>query len=289
MHQICQNMDRPRIPKDEPWRLAVIGGVAGLFLACLLLAKWWFAFDGPSDEASHRLSLQTQPEGYSFASEELTSKALVLLGTQEIVNGSYVPIGAVSTEPNLISKHGPIRVFLASWPADKGSGVNFLDHTPDICWVQIGWKRMELGIPEKVVFSVGETKIPFQLRAFQWTGSGQELVAWCGLVGGKPVETLVPPPVQRGKPLVQRLAARLTQARMVLGHALSMRLSPNSEKQFVRLSTPIQSDWNESLKQLQTFAEQQLVLTSASSRGLATTKDALPGGEDVASALRVQR
>lgn len=241
-----------------------------LFAAAVSGAWAWFNTAPPPEEPGIWLEVRTNLAGHTFTPEPLTKTAMDILATDDLVNGTFTPVGA--TEPGSDPATQAIRVFRANWSAEKGTGMGVLGHTPDVCWVGGGWKPIELGQPKQVEIEIPVTsdatdpkdspktfKFPFECRVFRSPdGRSHELVLWCTLVSGRVLpEQSRFNPAQTGRgDLAQENRHLAAGRRLAAGYFatnVAGRLRAYGTKQFIRLSAPIKIADPESIKQLIDF------------------------------------
>ena len=164
--------------------------IFSLFLGCLIGAYGWFNWGQPEDMASHWIEVHSHMAGYTFKPEPIDEQVRSVLNTTNVINGTFIPNSILELQDRssknrsgksksqevldekLMSEAGdrrsgsltynsplaftlpPVRVFLATWHAETGHGLNLVQHTPDICWVWGGWKPVELGQPFEVLLQI---------------------------------------------------------------------------------------------------------------------------------------
>jgi hypothetical protein len=224
----------------------------GVF-ALSIVASWaWFNVNPPRTE---RLRLSPRPEipGWTFVDLPLSEGVQKVLATTNLINGSFG------------SERGArVMVFAADWKAEDSRSMSVVQHTPDICWVEVGWRAEDLGQPKQVDVMIGQESIPFQCRVFKTPdGSRRELVLWCTLVGGTILQegerwqagaAAAGPGMGRTEIASRRLALN-----QWVGNVIERRKA-TGDKQFLRLSIQTSKSWEENLERLREFAARWLEL-----------------------------
>jgi hypothetical protein len=139
-----------------------------------------------------------------------------------------------------------------------------VQHTPDICWVGVGWEPVASSYPRTILLTNGEgAQLPFQARLFRNPANHQiEATLWCTLVNGIPYdgdEPAAPAATGTANPKIAQSIAKATMALDQFGRALDSRRRSRGVKQFLRISMPLRhasEPWVERLGQ----ALQDLIL-----------------------------
>jgi hypothetical protein len=212
--------------------------MAGAIVLIWVFPKIWYTHVDTTQQVQW-LSEQTNAPGWNYHAIAIDSSAERLLVADRLINGEFrkPDRGAV-----------PIRVFGARRFKEDPKEIGLFVHTPDRCWVQGGWNLAPVS-PDHVEVELHGRKVGFERRVFQVMGQ-QELVYFAGLVGGQ----TLPYRLDHNFSVSRRVVAsgandRVTQAnrwndsvlwKRVVDSFLSRRplLGP---KQFLRISTPIQS------------------------------------------------
>lgn len=223
---------------------------AVFFLSAAIMGPWaWFHVAPPAPEGGLRLEARTSLKGYRFQPEVLSDKVLGLLSTTNVHNGTFSGQGGRRS----------MTVFQADWSPGEGSGKTIVNHTPDVCWVNIGWRPIHVGQPDLLTFRVSGKEIPFECRAFESEGRVRELVVWCTLING---EVMGEPLRFRGETKEGgRLVSALNLSRLAIGRFIQRieRRQPSSGyKQFCRFSTRLDGDPKELLDEMGRFASEWL-------------------------------
>ena len=232
-------------PRRSPWPLLVF---MGLFLASVGGAWAWFNTGPKLPPSGHRLTARSQVPGQAFKPEPLSDEVLTILATTNVFNGAFAGAG------------GPaIKVFLADWSAAPGQRLTDVHHTPDNCWVAVGWKPVDLGQPTQFSLNVGGVELPFECRVFEAPrGEARELVVWCTLVGGQvlPESTLFHGGARSARDYREERGRLLVAAQF--WQMVKRRLPPQGFKQFVRYSVPLTGEWPTALERVRNFGPQWL-------------------------------
>lgn len=227
--------------------------VTVLFLGAILGAWGWFHVAPPSPTQTLRFGIANHLEGWRFRQEPLSEMARSILATTNLFNGEF-----------LTERGDSVTVFAAGWSRGSAKVMSVVEHTPDVCWVGSGWIPVDLGQPRQVVLELGGQSIPFECRGFAGPRGGNPvLVLWCTLIDGQ-----VLPEAERWSVEVDLdnvASVRLAHAarRTALGHFMhnvATRRAAHGEKQFVRLSVPVTTDWRDGLERLQSFGARWLTL-----------------------------
>jgi hypothetical protein len=225
--------------------------ITGLFLGAILGAWGWFHIAPPSPTRTVHFVAANHLEGWRFRHEPLSEMARSILATTNLFNGEF-----------LAERGDPVTVFAAAWSRGSAKVMSVVEHTPDVCWVGSGWIPVDLGQPRRVDLELGGQSIPFECRGFAGPrGGAPVLVLWCTLIDGQ-----VLPESERWSAetdLDNVASIRLAHAarRTALGHFMhnvATRRAAHGEKQFVRLSVPVTSDWREGLERLRHFGSRWL-------------------------------
>jgi hypothetical protein len=238
----------------KPWAVLVFFLV---FISCIVGSWAWFNLGQPTRETGYRLEARNNVPNYAFKPEPIGEATIEILGTTNLVNGVFTNL----------SKE-VVGVFLANWHAGDGQRLAVTQHTPDLCWVGVGWTPENLGQPENIMLSFEGRDVPFECRAFKApNSSSDELVVWCTLIGGR-----VMPEAARFRSTsdVTRLNYLVFRGKRFFANAwreLKQRSTTKGDKQFVRCSVTLHGDWSESIKQLQAFIPRWLKLNNLTGRG----------------------
>jgi hypothetical protein len=228
-----------------------------LFLIAAGGAWSWFHVDPPQPPVRYSFTARPEIPGRRFTPEPINEAAAQILATTNLLNGTFLGPGA-----------DRVTAFMGTWSAENSKELSVVSHTPDICWVGAGWKPVARSHPDRIELEWEGTRIPFECRTFRAPGSlHEELTVWCTLVNGRVageigrfVPSLDPeaPRLERQAPAARRLAGNQFM------DALRHRSAGTGEKQFVRFSTRSQEDWTSSLRTVQEFGQQWLVLKAHS-------------------------
>jgi len=226
-----------------------------LFLLGPAGAWAWFHVGTPPQEVVYEFAVRTNLPGLRFTPIPVGAKEMDILATTNLLNGEFS------------DGRNTVTVFAADWEAEKAREMSMLGHTPDVCWVSIGFKSARLGQPMIVDISLDSGVLPFECRAFIAPQTGQtELTLWCTLVGGRPLEggfRFLGSVETDGEARADSSDnSRRRGANMFL-RAVAGRIPSNGRKQFVRLSTRVQrGDWKAALDSLEAFAPGWIELTA---------------------------
>jgi hypothetical protein len=239
-----------------------------LFVATVVGAWAWFNAAPPPGPDLIWLEVLTNFPGHKFVPEPLSKNVVEILGSPEFLNGTFVPSAETAGSEDIART---IRIFRANWAGKSDYGMSVLQHTPDICWVGAGWESIDLGQPSQIDIKIRrrtsrgevsqtapqEVAIPFECRTFlSPNGQSRELVVWCTLVGGQVMpESSVFRLEEKVSASSEKKQERLssTGRRLSAGYfmnALRERLRTRGTKQFVRISTPLDLNTPQVLKDL---------------------------------------
>jgi len=227
-----------------------------VFIGCIAGSWAWFNLGQPARTTGYWLEARSNVPNYTFKPEPIGHGAMEILGTTNLFNGIFT---GESKED--------IGVFLANWHAGDGQRLAATQHTPDLCWVGVGWTPKNMGQPENITLSFEGREVSFECRAFKSPdSSANQLVVWCTLIGGRVVPEAArfssTSNVTKWNYLVFRGKRFLANA----WRELKQRSATKGDKQFVRCSVTLQGDWTESVKQLQAFAPRWLKLSDLPAR-----------------------
>ena len=263
------------------------------FLASVFGAYAWFNTDIGRAGSRPRIWLEstTNIPGYTFVEEPISDEVKKTLGTTNILNGMFhriVPSNPVSALPG-----DRVSVFAAVWTREDRKGLSAVQHTPEICWVANGWKRIALDRPKQVqiIFPLRDSRfqatnltdvasldrqtglrsangasgshisLPFECRAFELPHTGtKELGVWFTLVGGKilsePERSPRDDSTESQSGYISRQERSLAESQFT--RIVIDRVPSFGDKQFIRYSMPLLEDWNVTVKHLQTFGSRWL-------------------------------
>ncbi|MEO8425604.1 MAG: hypothetical protein ABI651_00695, partial [Verrucomicrobiota bacterium] len=197
------------------------------------------------------LETRTDVPNYTFKPEPIGEAAIEILGTTNLVNGIFTD-----------ESKERIGVFLAKWHAGDGQRLAATQHTPDLCWVGVGWTPENLGQPESIILRFEGRDVPFECRVFKSPdSSSNELVVWCTLIGGR-----VMPEAARFRSTsdVTKWNYVVFRGKRFFANAwreLKQRSATKGDKQFVRCSVRLHGGWSGAVKQLQAFGPRWLKLS----------------------------
>lgn len=225
----------------------------GAWVGAVVLPWAWFFAGAPVARESVRLQPRATVRGWSFVAEPVSATAREILATTNLLQGHFLHPGPGVTR---------VSVFAAEWRARDGQAMGVVQHTPDICWVGGGWVPVALGQPERSTLRLGEVTLPFECRAFAAPGgTRRELVLWCTLVSGAPLAEqdrwAMETDARQDRQSRLDWVGRRTAVNQFLSN-LAARRPATGEKQFVRLSVPVQENWGEGLERLRAFATEWL-------------------------------
>ena len=242
-------------PQSErrPWAVLFFFLV---FIGCIVGSWAWFNLAQAPRAAGYWLEARSNVPNYTFKPEPIGEEAIEILRTTNLVNGIFT--GDSKEE---------VGVFLANWHAGDGQRLVATQHTPDLCWVGVGWTPENLGQPENIILSFEGRDVPFECRAFKSPDSSTDaLVVWCTLIGGR----VMPEAARfRSGSNVTKWNYVVFRGKRFFANAwreLKQRSATKGDKQFVRCSVTLHGDRSESVKQLQAFTPRWLKLSNLPAR-----------------------
>lgn len=238
-----------------------------LFASCLTGAWSWFHVGVKPPERYLVLRARTEIPGFEFIPEPISEKAIEILATTNLINGTFTRINnpSCSTSHAVALSEGRFRVFMANWKASDSRQLDVVSHTPDICWAGAGWVSYDAGQPPLVDIDLPGGRMTFECRAFKGpNGTQRELVMWSTLVNGQVMEdggrfrTLT----DESLPLKERMAGpSRRRAANLFARAITDRIPASGDKQFVRFSVALSADWQPVFENLRSTAAQWLTLS----------------------------
>ena len=200
------------------------------------------------------LHAQREIAGYRFQEVPLGNQVADTLATTNLLNGHFFD-----------ARSNRVSVFRASWEPGQGTGGNVFGHTPEICWVGNGFQTLRLGEPAQVLMGFSGRMIPFQCRVLRHPGLPlPEIALWAACIDGQwdGVEFGSPPHLPEGSAPVHAYAQETWRTVVTrwasLRRLLHRRFTQNAQKQFIRFSQPVTTDWQAALTDLERFAHQWL-------------------------------
>jgi hypothetical protein len=252
-----QEFPKPFAPSSllqNPMRPSLsIWSMTALFAAAIVAAWAWFYVGVTPPEKSFVLKARENLPGYRFTVVPIGDQAIETLATTNLINGQF---------------EGPDRqrftVFAADWAAKGSKQMSVLGHTPEICWVGAGFQLTSLGEPPFMEVTFGREKLALECRVFRTPDQRSiEMVVWCSLVSGQPLEEgfrFQPKRDDKVDPQLAQASTGRVRGMNSLIKALARRQPGDGTKQFVRFSTPVAGDWKEAYQRLERFAHQWLEL-----------------------------
>lgn len=251
-------MEASDTTKKTGRRMGFLILLGGLFFVCVAGAWFWVWRGQPAQSEALWVEARTRVEGYAFTPVELSPAALATLGTTNVVNGRFTN-----------DAHFESFVSLASWTGESGRNISLVEHTPDVCWPAEGMRPLELGQPSQVEISLNRLAMPFECRVFESPGgTRRELVVWCSFLGGQimPEYDLLRLSARDSTDRYRDHGSRSVTVRRRLKITqfiglITRRLPVQGDRQMVRVSLPLTTDWQDALRQIKAFVPQCLGLT----------------------------
>lgn len=201
------------------------------------------------------LKIRHEIPGSRFSPVALDLKTKISLETSNIFSGHFVDANS-----------NRVTVFAAEWQPGQGD-LGSLGHTPEKCWVGTGFRIVPFDGPSQLPILVGGRPILFQCRVLKHSDLAfPEITVWVACIDGQwdniPYE---PPQQQIQNPYDFRdqfltLLSSYTNRWKFFCERLFFRYDPAARKQFVRLSTPLDPEWQLKLVELADFANRWLYL-----------------------------
>lgn len=209
--------------------------IIALFLLGPAGAWAWFHLGTRPPEEVYEFVVRTDAPGLKFTPLPVGEKEMDVLATTNLVNGEFS------------DGNHKVTVFAAEWSGESAKELSVVQHTPDICWVRVGFTPVDVGQPPSRTFEIDGVPVPFECRVFEIQGR-RELTFWCTLLSGQFHEEGA-----RFRPAAgsytggsgaaeQGIRARLLAGSQFLS-AVTRRQAADGTKQFVRFSTPIDAGW----------------------------------------------
>ena len=229
----------------------------GLSLFCLAVIGpgLWVQSRTQLPEDQFFLSVRREVPGWRFSPVSLDTKTKKILEASELFNGHFID-----------ARSQRVSVFVGNWQPGQGD-ISSVTHTPEKCWVGTGFHIVEYGGPSQVTIPIGGRQISFQCRVLKRSDLGTaEITLWAacidGLWDGIPYE-LPPEQIPDAYTALDRFQNMLVGYKnrwTFLCDRLLFRLNSAGRKQFVRLSTPLTTEWQPALVELVAFADRWLEL-----------------------------
>ena len=232
------------------------GVTASVFLGLVVLFIWafpgvWYQHD-LKDESGYWVKERSEIVDWVFTPMEVSTTAEKILVADTIFSGEF--------EHN--DGQRIVRVFSARRERDSGRDIGLFVHTPDRCWTEAGWELLP-DSRDYITVEVGGVLVGFERRVFQHRGR-KELVYFCGLVNGEQLPYRLDHNYNVGLRVMGQTRTRGvgTFERMKAGRfwngikeSFIGRRYLWGPKQFVRLSTPVISGFDEADKALEQFLQ----------------------------------
>ena len=224
-----------------------------LFLASSVGSWAWFHVSPQKHPVSYHFKVQRQVAGYEFIPETIAEEAVEILATTNLFNGRFVR-----------EQRDRFTVFAGEWTGRDAREMSVVQHTPDICWVTVGAKPVDMGQPSVVEVPLAGERVSFECRVFNMgRDTVPEMTIWCATATG---QVLMEGGRFSGEATTEWEKSKLmnhhTRIRSMntFIQAVKNRIPGDGSKQFVRLSTGVTGDWRVTLAQLKDFARQWLEL-----------------------------
>ena len=199
------------------------------------------------------LKARREIPNYRFISVPLGPRVEKSLSTTELFNGHFID-----------ARSQRVSVFVGNWQPGQGD-ISSVTHTPEKCWVGTGFQIVKYGGPSQVTIPIGGRQISFQCRVLKRSDLGTaEITLWAacidGLWDGIPYE-LPLEQISDAYTVLDRFKNMLVGYKnrwTFLCDRLLFRSNPAGRKQFIRLSTPLTTEWQPVLSELAAFANRWL-------------------------------
>lgn len=228
-----------------------------VYATCLLGGKIWYLEHSNETEkvkVPFKIKFQSQFGNWNFVEEKLSESIMDRLGHGDIQNGFYT--NQESSER--------FYFFLGEWDPDNARQMSVVSHTPDICWVGAGWRPINLGQPDKTLFTLNingesdalkhrenEQQYFLETRVFEHALTQQkELAMWITIIDGRIVNeprlfdlaSSESNTIMDGKSLGALRNSQNSIHRFLT--AIQERKTWNGKKLFYRVSAPVyEEDW----------------------------------------------
>lgn len=228
--------------------------ILSLLFGTAAFGPWLWIHSGAAPaKQGIELSVRHELPGTTFEEVSMGVSVPERLGTTNLFNGDFRrPEGP------------PITAFYADWQPEQGAATAMLMHTPDVCWVQVGWEPVVTDAPSKVTLKLDGQELPFECRVFKFRGT-RVLVVWLGIINGSVLD-MGPLGEVAGSKTRFVLGERWRRARQLFG-LMARRAPVHGRKQFVRYSRPFHGDWQAALADLQEFGSQWIQVREVSPEG----------------------
>jgi hypothetical protein len=232
-------------------QLIVPACLGGLVLVLWIFPTFWYRAD--DDGPKHWLAEKTEVPGWSYHEIPVDESAEKVLVADRMVNGIFTN-----------STGSQVYVFSAKRFEEKANEIGLFIHTPDRCWVQIGWRVEPDAAPDVKEISLHGAKVQVERRIFDYRGR-RELVYFFGLQDGAPLPYRLDHYLNaalRAGGKSERTSIRATDFHFWrrLWDSFKGRQEFLGPKQFVRISTNVSADGeNAADERLENFLRQWLV------------------------------
>ena len=146
-----------------------------LFLGSSVGSWAWFHVSPQKYPVSYHFHVRQQVAGYEFVPEAVAEEAVEILATTNLFNGRFVR-----------EKRDRFTVFAGEWTGRDAREMSVVQHTPDICWVTVGARPVDMGQPSVVEVPLAGEKVAFECRVFNMGhDSIPEMTIWCATATGQ--------------------------------------------------------------------------------------------------------
>jgi len=212
----------------------------------------------PRPPAGNPVFLKDRQEipGYEFQAIPLSQQVVKTLATSDLLNGHFWDAGS-----------NRFSVFRASWQPGQGTIDNAIRHTPEICWVDAGFRILNLGAPSQVTLDFSGQPISFQCRILKHPAlAAPEITLWATCLDGRWDVNQQGPPANPPGGSVTVFTHLRDVWTIIVTQDISLRQSREQaftqhvRKQFLRFSIPVTTDWQAALTDLERFGQLWLEL-----------------------------
>lgn len=226
-------------------------------LSALILLAWgfpgfWYRSDGVGP--SHWLAEKSEVPGWGYRAIPVDESAEKVLVADRMVNGIFTN-----------TTGSQIYVFSAKRFEEKANEIGLFIHTPDRCWVQIGWRVEPDAAPDFKEITLHGAKVRVERRIFDYRGR-RELVYFFGLQNGAPLpyrlDHYLNAALRAGGNKSERPQVQATDLHFWrrLWDSFKGRQEFLGPKQFIRISTGVTMDGESAAdQQLERFLHQWLI------------------------------
>jgi hypothetical protein len=210
---------------------ALLAALVGLTWA---FPRFWYRSENAGPK--HWLAERTEVPGWKYRPVPVDESAEKVLVADRMVNGIFTN-----------STGSQVYVFSAKRFEEKANEIGLFIHTPDRCWVQIGWRLDPKTAPDYKEITLHGANVQVERRIFEYRGR-RELVYFFGLQAGAPLpyrlDHYLNGALRAGGRKTERTRVQATDLHFWrrLWDSFRGRQEFRGPKQFVRISTNVSAD-----------------------------------------------